>query len=251
MTTLIQSHEGKVRMALVLSGLLALNQPWLKLLSGESFLAVPLQSVGPSMVPEPVANVVGVTGIDEDRNLALKNGWNILVEWKHPIAIHEETSVDVEVARLIRGCLSTNGAHDRFLVEILLYPVKLIVAETVSTAILADIVDVLPGSLVWTNHDVVTVDRCWYTDPAGAAVVTRFDQTGAAWVGAIHRLTFALSENRWITSFTTTHWAIVVILGETISQTVSNQQRLQIDVAVLVTENLGSKLWNVVTSILE
>jgi len=84
MTSLVESQEGEVARGLDLSDLLVPKHVWSQLFTVEASLALPLKSVGPGLVSEPVANEVGITSIDQDGNL-LEDLWYELVEWKHPI----------------------------------------------------------------------------------------------------------------------------------------------------------------------
>lgn len=58
-----------------------------------------------------------------------------------------------------------------------------------------------------------------------------------------------LIQNSRVATLTASHWSIVRVLGETISQTVSDKHRLEVDVALLVGEDLSSEDWNVVASV--
>ena len=162
----VQPHEGEVTARLDLTDLLAVAIDLEVLHRGvlEALLARPLQSLGPGLVAEPVADVVGVTGVDEDGDL-LEDAGNDAVEGLHPVTAKEEVTVDVEVAGFVVADLSADGLHDLLLVEEALYPVKLIVAEAVAAARLANIVDVLASALVRTDHGVVAVDGSRHTAP--------------------------------------------------------------------------------------
>ncbi len=52
----------------------------------KALLSWPLKSLSPSLVTEPIANEISVTGIDQDWNL-LQNAWDNAVKWLHPVAL--------------------------------------------------------------------------------------------------------------------------------------------------------------------
>lgn len=103
--------------------------------------------------------------------------------------------------------------------------------------------------LVRTDEGVVTVDRCWYTGPYTLAVVAVLDKTLAAGKGIVHSLALALIKDSWITTLTTSHRSVVLVLGQSIGETVSNKNGLEVDVALLVCKNLGGENWDIVTSV--
>jgi len=80
------------------------------------------------------------------------------VERLHPVTLEQEVPVDVEVAAVVLGNFSTESLHDLVVVEVLGDPVDLVVAEVPVLTRLADVVDVLTGALVRTDHGVITVN---------------------------------------------------------------------------------------------
>src|SRR5690606_19410946 len=101
MAALEETEESELLDGLVFTSLLAVDDvvrhgKWSILV-----LARPLESLSPSLVAKPVADIVGIAGIDEDRDVSFKKLNNVVLEGKHPIAVHEETAVDVHVARVI------------------------------------------------------------------------------------------------------------------------------------------------------
>src|SRR5690606_28615390 len=105
-------HEGEVARGLDLAVLLA-GAGELEVLDlglVEGLLAGPLEGLGPGAVAEPVADVVGVAGVDEDRDL-LEDAGDKAVEGLHPVALEEEVAVDVEVAALVARDLSAQSVH--------------------------------------------------------------------------------------------------------------------------------------------
>jgi len=171
------------------------------------------------------------------------------VEGLHPVTLEEEVAVDVEVARLVVGDLSADGLHDLLLVEVALYPVKLVVAERVAAARLADIVDVLTGALVRTDHSVVTVDRGRHAGPDGLGVVAVLNEAGATGVGVVHGLALRLIKDSGPATLTAGHGAVVLVLSKAIGQTVTDEDGLEVDVAVLVGQDLGGEDGDVVAGI--
>ena len=172
------------------------------------------------------------------------------MERHHPIALEEEVTVDIKVARIVRRNLNTKSLHNILLVKILRNPSKSRVAEVaIILALCTDIVDVLAGTLVWTDHSVVTVDGGWDTGPDRLRLVALLDQRLAARKSVIHGLALRLGEHSWVTTFSAGHWAVVLVLDEAIGKAVTNEDRLQVDVALLVSENLRGENRNVVASI--
>src|SRR5690606_32391000 len=107
------------------------------------------------------------------------------------------------------------------------------------------------SALVWANHGIVAVDGSRNADPGGAGRIARLDKTIAAGLSGSHRSALTLGENSGVTALSTSHGLIVVILDETISQTIADSNRLEIDIAVLVLHNLVGEPWNIVPSILK
>lgn len=153
--TSVEPHEGEVARGLDgASGLAVLKE-------GEvlersllvALLARPLESLGPGKVTEPVADEVSVSGVDEDWDLS-KDARHKAVEGLHPVTGEQEVAVDVHVARVVAVDLGSEGLHDVLLVEPLLDPSKLVVAERVVAALLANVVWVHTSTLVRTYHSV-------------------------------------------------------------------------------------------------
>lgn len=102
MATGVKTEEGKVAGALDRTNLLAIAAELevLKRKRSEVLLARPLKSLAPGLVTEPVADEIGITSVDEDRDL-LKNAGNEAVERLHPVTLEQEVAVDVEVAAVV------------------------------------------------------------------------------------------------------------------------------------------------------
>ena len=249
MSSTKDAHESEVTRALDSSSLLILQ---LKVL-GLGLLIVlapgPLKSVGPSTVSEPVADEVRISRIDKHWYL-VKDLWHHTVERHHPIALEQEVTVDIKVARIVRRNLDTKRLHNVLLVQVLRSPSEGGIAEVrIILALSADIVDVLAGTLVRADHSVITVDGGWDTRPDGLRLVALLDQRLAARKSVIHGLTLRLSENSWVATLAAGHWTVVLVLDETIGETVADEDRLKIDVTLLVGKNLRGENWDIVTSI--
>jgi hypothetical protein len=90
-----------------------------------------------------VADKVGITSIDKNRNL-LENAWNETVEWLHPVTLEKEISVDVEVAAVVGAYFYTKFGLNFLLVEILADPPESRVTQVARVLTLStDIVDIL------------------------------------------------------------------------------------------------------------
>jgi hypothetical protein len=171
------------------------------------------------------------------------------VERLHPITGEEEVSVDVKVARVVLADLGAESLHDLGSVEVLADPVKLIVAKTVAAALLGDVVRVAASLLVRTNHGVVAVDGGRNTRPDAFAVVTALNQAQAAGQGIVHSLALLRVKDSRRTTLTASHGTVLGVLGQTIGKTVTNEDGLKVDVALLVREDLGGEDWDVVASV--
>lgn len=109
----------------------------------EVLLSWPLKSFSPSLVSEPVADKVSITGVDQYWDL-LQDAWDNTVEWLHPITLEQEVTVDIEVARIIAADFDTKLGLNFTLVQELADPSKCRVAEVVGVlALTTDIIDVL------------------------------------------------------------------------------------------------------------
>lgn len=252
--TTVETHVSEVTVRLDLADLLAsvlvlLDDDILHLSSGILRLAGPLKSLSPSLVTEPVADEVGVTGIDEDRDLLKKTGHQAVVRL-HPIAVEEEVAVDVEVARIIAIDLSAKGLAHTLLVEVLAHVAHALVAKVgLVLTLSANVIDVLASALVRSQQSVVAVDGRRDTDPSALTVVASFNHLLAARQSIVHGLAALLVQNSGVTTLTASHRTVILVLSKAIGQTVSNEHRLQIDVAVLVRKDLRGEDRNIVTSI--
>ena len=62
-------------------------------------------------------------------------------------------------------------------------------------------------------------------------------------------MAFTITKHSGPASITTGHWLVVLILCQAIGETVSNQYRLEIDIALLVAENFVGENGNVVACV--
>jgi hypothetical protein len=215
----------------------------------KGLLSWPLKSLGPGLVSEPIADEVSITSIDQNWDL-LKDTRDEAVERLHPITLKQEVSVDVEIAGVVAADFRSEGVQDILSVQVLADIAKGRVAKVALVLTLAtDIVNVLASSLVWPNHGIVAIDTGGDARPDALAVVAILDETLAAGKCVVHCLAFALRENSWVTTLSAGHWLVVFVLGQAISETVANEDGLQVDVALLVGKDFGGENWNVVTSV--
>ena len=88
--------------------------------------------------------------------------------------------------------------------------------------------------MIWADQSIVAVNACWNARPNALAIVAVLDQALAARKSILHSLAFALIKDSRPSTFTTGHWLVIFVLGKPISKTVTDQDRLQVDVALLV-----------------
>ena len=184
-------------------------------------------------------------GIDEDWNFGDNTG-DKAVERLHPVTLEQEVAVDVKVAAVVARSLGTKRFHDFLLVQVFTDPLKVLVAQIASLALLADIIHILSGALVGAHHGVVAVNRSRHAGPNGLAVVAILDEGSAARVGILHRLTVAGIQDSGPSTFAASHGLVVLVLCQAVGETVANCDGLEIDVAFLVAEDLGSEDGDVV-----
>lgn len=249
MAGLEDGQESEVATIFDLSNLLVAKKEGSKFDLVEIVLAAPLEHLSPGVVSEPVADKVGIASVDKDGDLSEKVD-DEPVEWKHPVTVKQEVPVDVEVARLVRRNLGAEGLDDFRLVQVVGDPAKLGVAQVGGIlARAADIVNVDSRALIRTDHGVVAVDGGRDTRPHRLALVAALNETGTPGVGSIHSVALRLAQDGRVSTITASHGAVVLVLSKPIGQTVSDGDRLQVDVAVLVRKNLGGELRNVVAAI--
>ena len=192
---------------------------------------------------------VSIASVDQNWDL-FKNTRYETVKWLHPVTLEQEVSVDVKVARIIVADFSSERLQDILPVQVLADITESRVAKVVLIFTLAaNIVDVLPGPLVWTDHSIVTVDTGRDARPNTLTVVAVLNEALAARKRVVHSLAFALRENSFVSTISASHRSVMLVLGQTIGETVTNEDGLQVDVALLVRQDFGGEDWNVVTSI--
>lgn len=249
MTSTVDLHEGKVTAGLDLTVLLAGVLEGLEVGMAEVLLARPLELVGPSLVSEPVADEVSVTGVDENGNL-VQNVGDELVVGLHPVTVEKEVTVDVHVAAVVAADLGTKSLLDLLAVQVVGNVAKTRVAEVGAILTLAsDVVNILAGALVRTHHGVVAVDAGGNTRPGTSRLVAALDQRLAARESVVHGLALAVAQHRGVATLATGHGAVVGVLGVAIGKTVTNEDTLEVDVAVIVGEDLVCKDGDVVTGV--
>ena len=219
-------HEGKVSAGLDLSVLAAVNLETLDVSVRETLGARPLQGVGPGLVSEPVADVVGIAGVDEDRDLLEKLGHKV-VEGLEPVTGKEEIAVDVHVAAVVAINFGTKSLHDLGPVQVLRDPSERGVAEVAAVlALAADVVNVLSSALVGADESVIAVDAGRHTGPGAPGIVAALDKRLAAGERVVHRLAFALGKYGGVATITAGHGAVVGVLCVSICQAVADQDTL-------------------------
>lgn len=254
MATAVETHEGEVAVRLDLANLLAgvllvLNDEVAELKGSVLLLAGPLKSLGPGLVTKPVADEVSVTGVDEDGDLLEETGHQAVVGL-HPVTVEKEVAVDIKVAAVVATNLGAQCLKDLGLVEVIGNVAKAGVAQVRAVlALAANIIDVLAGLLVGGQKSIVAVNGSGNAHPGALAVVARLDQGLATRKSVVHGLAGALIQNSWVATFTASHGAVVLVLSQTVSEAVTNKDRLEVDVAVLVRKNLGGKDGNVVAGV--
>lgn len=230
----VDLHESKVARRFNLAVLLTISLERRELSAFVFLVAGPLELVGPSLIAKPVADEISVTGVDENGDLLQDTGHKE-VEWLHPVTFEEEVTVDVEIAAIVAiDSLDTESSHDVPLVQVLVNVAQTRIAEAAALAIYAHIIRVAARLLVGPENLVVAVNRSRYTAEPALAFVAAADHRLAAGQGIVHRLALALTQNGVVAAFTAGHGAVVGVLGVGVSQTVTDQDGLEVDVAVLV-----------------
>lgn len=138
------SRKSKVTTALESTSLMTILQLEILSLSIiETLLTRPFESISPSLVTEPVANEIGITGINQDWDL-FEDTWYQSVEWLHPVTLEEEVSVDVKVTAVVTADFNTEFLLDIGLVQEFADPSKSRVAQVAAVLTLStDIINVL------------------------------------------------------------------------------------------------------------
>jgi hypothetical protein len=172
------------------------------------------------------------------------------VEGLHPVTLEKEVAIDVKVARVIAIDLNAECILNVLLIQPAADPAKLLIAEIAGVLALAtNIIDILAGALVGANECIVAVDRRRHTLPNAATGVAAINKREAARQSIVHGSTVGFAENGRPSTITTGHRPIVFVLGEAVSKAVADEDRLKIDVALLMRQNLGGEDRNVVAGI--
>ena len=209
----------------------------------EGGLAGPVESVGPSLVSEPVADPVGITSVDQDRDLGQNTG-NLLVDGLHPVTSVLEVLVNTTIAVLETAVkLGTKSILDSLLAEVLVG----IAGDFWS--VVTDVVDTATSTLVRAEEGVVAVVKSSAASGSAATVVASLDLLLAARQGVGHRLASAGAQDSGVTTLTAGHGSVVGVLGVGVGKTVADKDTLQVDLASGVGENLRGGAGDVVSSV--
>ena len=245
----VDAHEGKVATGLDLAVLLLIQSQGIEVDGIERALAGPLEGLSPSMVSKPVANIVGIAGIDEHGHLLDELGHELVVGLE-PVTSKEEVPVDVKVAAVVALDLDAERIHDILLVQVLRDPAKSRVAEVAAVlALAADVVDVATGPLVRADEVVVTVNAGRHASPDAVRLVAALDEALAVGKSVIHRPARRLVQDSWVATLTARHRAVVCVLRESIRQTVADENALEVDVPVLMRHDLRGKNGDVMSRV--
>lgn len=248
-----EAHEGEVTAGLHLTDNLARagvvdDGQVLHFSRGKFGMVRVLERLCPGLVAQPVADEIGITGIKEDGHLSNESR-NETVERLHPVAAEEEVAVNIHVAGIVGADFGAQRIHHLGLVQIFADILQLGVAEIAAFAVGPYIIGVAASALVRADDCVVAVDRSGNAGPRALAVVASFNHGKTTGQSIIHGLAAGWIQHRWVSTFTTGHGSVVWVLGERISQPISNQNGLEVDVAVLMSHNLGSKYWDIMSRI--
>jgi len=234
-TSTEDASKGEIATALESTSLVTVLELEVLGLGGvEILLSGPFESFSPSLVSEPVANVISITSVDQDWDL-LDDAWYQSVERLHPVSLEKEVSVDVKVTAVIAADFDAELLLDFRLVQEFTDPSKSRVAQVAAIFTLAtDVVNVLSSSLIWSNHCIVAVNACRNARPNTLAIIAVLDQALATRKCVVHSLTFTSIEDSGISTLSASHWSVVLILGEAIGQSVTDKNGFEVDVALLV-----------------
>lgn len=242
--SLVNAQEGETLSILDLSVLLAISA--VDTGDGsvvEGGLAGPVESVGPSLVSEPVADPVGITSVDQNGDLS-QNTRDLLVDGLHPVTSVLEVLVNTTIAVLETAVeLGTEGILDALLAEVL-------VGVAVDFgSVVTDIIDTAAGALVRAEEGVVAAVKGSAASGSAATVVTSLNLLLAAREGVGHRLASAGAQDGGVTTLTASHWSVVGVLGVGVGKTVADKDTLQVDLASGVGENLRGGAGDVVSGV--
>ena len=247
MPGLVDTEKGKT--LCVLDGAVLLAGASLHVSAGrvaEGVVAGPLESIGPSLVAEPVADEVDVTGVDQHGNLSQDIGHHLL-DGQEPVAALAKGRVDLFAAVFEAFDLYSESLQDLGLVEPRLDVVHFLVAE-VSFTILANVVHIEMCVREGLQKGAVT-------GFAGAetavlvAVVARLDSLLASREGICHGLAGGLVKNGLVATLSAGHGLVGGVLKVGVGKAVANHGALEVNVAVLVGQDLFAQGRDVVAGI--
>ena len=168
----------------------------------------------------------------------------------HPIAVEQKVSIHVEVAGRIAVDFRSKRLFDLFSIEVFGNQSKLGIAKVFGIlASFTDVVHILPRPLIWTHQRVIAIDRRRDTRPNAFACIAAGDERLAARKCIIHSLTGALVEDGRPTALSTRHGPVICILSQSVGETVPDQNRFQIDISMLVTQDFRRKHGNVMAGV--
>jgi hypothetical protein len=149
-TSTEDASKGEIATALESTSLVTVLKLKVLGLGGvEILLSGPFESLSPSLVSEPVANVISITSVDQDWDL-LDNAWDQSVEGLHPVTLEKEVSVDVKVTAVVTADFDAELLLDFRLVQEFTDPSKSRVAQVAAIFTLAtDVVNVLEEVSKW------------------------------------------------------------------------------------------------------
>lgn len=210
--------------------MVSVGEPLPVLLFLQLGLTRPGKLQSPSLVAHPVANEVGIARVQQHTDTILKQWGDHVVEGFHPVALEHEAHVDLHVARLVLVNLDTERGLDILLVQVGLDGVQDGVAQsTIALALLADIIGVLLGHLVGGDHFLVAVGRGGQAAEDRVGVVASLDQVGAGGVGVSHLVAGGIVQDRAV-RVAAGHLGVVLVLDLRVSETVTDEERGEVDV---------------------
>lgn len=218
-------------------------------LVGEFFVVLPRQDVGPCPVTQPVADEILVTGINQDGQILIQKVRHGCVVGLHPVPCKQEVSVDVEITGFVVVDFCTDGFLYIVLVQVVVDILQSWVAQIAAFTFLSDVVNVFTGTLVRSQLGVVTVDGGWNTRPDGLRVVARLDQAQTTLQRVLHGGTLFGGQDGRFATFTASHWLVVIVLGQGVGEPITNHDRGQVKVSVLVGQNLRGEHRDVMASV--
>mmetsp|Transcript_78413 Transcript_78413/g.123580 ORF Transcript_78413/g.123580 Transcript_78413/m.123580 type:complete len:308 (-) Transcript_78413:492-1415(-) len=247
MPCLIDLHEVQTIGRSKLSDRAAIQLPVLITGSLEVRGMGPVQLHGPGLVPQPIADVVHVTRIDQHVNAVRQQIWQELLVLDKPIPCSDEGKVHGIVAGapfLVHAQLALNVR----LIEVCADHVE-VVAKTAIFAHAAHVIGILASELIGHDgHEVASIISCkacsgvHHTTRGGVRVdtsVARNDAQLTGWHQTFHDVVVALADHigrSMTTLFLSTevgHLWIPLVLLQGVCESVANRQALQWDLLPL------------------